>query len=185
MTERKVFQKCGRCGNWFEPDLPRCPYCRSDEKRSDVTPQPRHPPARRSGVGNMWSLAFIIVVTVVLVGLSIWEGSLSQAPATNLPTTSLPTVRPTRILRPLCVNRRGALGEELTELVLRETGTELSRDIRIDDVVHEQDRDRDGEQLVIIDFQAYKPGTGKYPKGKLVVFLDDRSCDIVGFELLW
>lgn len=25
--ERKLFQKCQRCSNWYEPDLEQCPYC--------------------------------------------------------------------------------------------------------------------------------------------------------------
>ena len=25
--ERKVFQKCERCNNWFDPELSQCPYC--------------------------------------------------------------------------------------------------------------------------------------------------------------
>ena len=47
------------------------------------------------------------------------------------------------------------------------------------------DDDRDGRQMIQIRFQAYKRGTGKYPKGDLYIDLDDITCEILGYELFW
>ena len=47
------------------------------------------------------------------------------------------------------------------------------------------DDDRDGRQMIQIRFQAYKRGTGKYPKGYLYIYLDDLTCELLDYDLLW
>lgn len=175
--ERKIFQKCDRCGNWFDPDGPQCPYCSRAVQTPPVSPpaQPRRKYSPWRVVLWLWtSFAVVACVTLILVWLDADE------PPTR---ATAPTIaaEPTPTLRPLCSDRRDELSAELAALLVRLT----SNEVNIQEVNFALDDDHDGKQAVWIRFQAYKPGTGKYPKGQLFVDVDDVTCEIIGHEIFW
>lgn len=181
VEERKIFQKCERCGNWFDPEGPQCPYCPPVPNQPAPTPPPAQPQRKSS---RPWGIAFGVLVAVSVVAL-FWMGGLITVPAPFAApkSSAVPTVAvgPTPTLRPLCVDRRDELSAELTALLISLTNSDLN----VKEVNFALDDDHDGDQIIRIKFQAYKPGTGKYPNGQLYVDVDDATCEIVSYEIFW
>ena len=171
--DRKIFQKCEQCGNFFDPDNQDCPYCPTVPTSSTAKPQQKG--SRR------WGIAFglLTIASFVILALVFWFNPSEPVPA---PSTE-PTIAtgPTPTPRPLCRDRREELVRELSVLLLSST----NEDINIELWSYSLDEERDGTQDVWIKFQAYKPGTGKYPKGNLFVEVDDVTCEIVSYDLHW
>ncbi len=126
-------------------------------------------------------IALLLVLLIPILLGTLAEGP-SSSPAEGRATARPESVGPTPTLRPLCTKRREELRGELAALLTRLTGgTELN----IADMVFALDDDQNGQQQILIKFQAYKRGTGKYPKGDLYVDVDDLTCEIVGYDIFW
>ena len=107
---------------------------------------------------------------------------LSNSITSPQPTAPGPTVavNPTATLRSPCNGQEG-VATKVAGLLVSLVGTDvdiLETRVALDD-------DRDGRQMIQIRFQAYKRGTGKYPKGDLYIDLDDITCEILAYELFW
>ncbi len=173
--DKKIFQKCEQCGNFFDPDNQHCPYCPTVPTSPTAQPQPQqkspHP----------WAFAFWLLTAASIAILAlVYSSNLLE---TTRDSTIEPTIAtgPTPTPRPLCRDRREELVEELSVLLLSSTNP----DINIEHWRYSLDEKRDGTQDVWIKFQAYKPGTGKYPVGHLFVEVDDVTCEIVSYDLNW
>ena len=165
----KVFLKCEQCESWYDPNAKQCPYC---------------PPQRKGSL--LWRIVFSVFAgTALVMGGMFWMDAIEPSPAPSVAPayTTVPTnaVEPTPTPRPPCITRRDELKMELTVLLISLT----NNDINIRDIDHQLDDDQEGIQLIRIRFQAYKPGTGEYPKGQLFVDLDDATCEIVNYDLFW
>ena len=152
-----------------------CPHCNQPGDRQP-TAQPRK--AKRPDLVLILFLGIAIATVIVLVLPMLSNSVTSRQPTAPAPPAA---AKPAATLRPPC-NSQERVTTELASLLVSLVGTTdleiLERGIALDD-------DRDGRQMMRIHFQAYKRGTGKYTKGSLYVWLDDITCKILDYDLLW
>lgn len=134
----------------------------------------------KKGANKFWS-GMIVAVLIALSALG-WLGNIYDE------MISKPTPVP---LTHLCIDRPSIL-DEVTTLFLQEVWLVNPNDFAVmDRYTHRpsgknfSDETRTNTQIHSIIFQAQKPGTGKYKKGRYDIYFDDQTCFILLTDLDW
>ena len=172
-----IFQKCGECGNFYPLDDLQCLYCDQGVRQPDFRSAP---PARPRKVKQIvWALCALLGVALAVLILRFVVAELNR-PGASAPEAPTVVAEPTATLRPKCIDRH----EDLADLLLVMITGLAGSGARIKDMQADQDQDREGVQNMLILFQGYDR-RGQYRDGRLYLDLDDLTCDIVGFDLVW
>lgn len=128
-------------------------------------------------------LLAIITVSVIFVSFRILANTMAILP---------PEPTPVPIIRS-CMSRRYSLADEVADRFFQDVHLLDPNDVDFSGHsvqrptgIRFTDKQKANMQVVVVYFQAEKPGTGRYVKGRFNVYLENNvSCRIQFTELEW